>query len=305
MRIAAAGAVVAAFGVAGWYAATHKDQLTAMFGGSKTADGAVPLVRADPKVRIKPTETAALEKPDSAGAKPETQPAVQPIAVPDDGAKEAAALDQRYQSRPLWSYMKRTFPEWYRDTIAQSGRMIADKKPPLDATRHMVESLVALRRKHAEQALSAGAPRLVAIASAFLDNLQSLSDRGATTCYSFISQGEASPPIVEILHADTGNAPIEQQAIAIFEAMADGKASPVQHDKPKKEDYDLLASQLNKLGWGQADLQMFADPNALSRAEPAKVCQMVRDWFKAHITISDQTVQERLLFETLRPVVAG
>jgi hypothetical protein len=32
---------------------------------------------------------------------------------------------------------------------------------------------------------------------------------------------------------------------------------------------------------------------------------MVRDWFSAHLAVKDAGARERLLFETLRPVVAG
>jgi hypothetical protein len=32
---------------------------------------------------------------------------------------------------------------------------------------------------------------------------------------------------------------------------------------------------------------------------------MVQDWFTAHLAIQDPGTQERLLFETLRPVVSG
>jgi hypothetical protein len=32
---------------------------------------------------------------------------------------------------------------------------------------------------------------------------------------------------------------------------------------------------------------------------------MLQDWFSAHLAITDPAVQERLLFETLKPVVSG
>jgi hypothetical protein len=32
---------------------------------------------------------------------------------------------------------------------------------------------------------------------------------------------------------------------------------------------------------------------------------MVQDWFAAHLAVSDQGIQERLLVETLKPVVSG
>jgi hypothetical protein len=32
---------------------------------------------------------------------------------------------------------------------------------------------------------------------------------------------------------------------------------------------------------------------------------MVKDWFTAHLAVEDQPTQERLLVETLKPVVSG
>ena len=60
-----------------------------------------------------------------------------------------------------------------------------------------------------------------------------------------------------------------------------------------------------KRGWTQADMQLFSDERALSRAPPEKVCQLVTDWFAAQLDIKDQDIQLRLLVDSLKPVVAG
>jgi hypothetical protein len=98
---------------------------------------------------------------------------------------------------------------------------------------------------------------------------------------------------------------IQLQVAAIFEAIGDGRKNPVTHERPQKADYDVLMAQLNQLGWSQTDVATFADPRALAKAPPERVCQMVEDWFTAHISITDAAVQERLLTDTLRPVVSG
>jgi len=66
-----------------------------------------------------------------------------------------------------------------------------------------------------------------------------------------------------------------------------------------------IAYHLGKLGWTKADLQLFSDERALAKAPPDKVCQLVHDWFAAQLAISDADVQQRLLVDSLRPVVAG
>lgn len=334
-KAAIAAGIVAVFGTAGVVAGKNKDTLMRMAGIAGDPHTQIPVIKAVPSTRTPPEETAALQEtappaaptaeaaPQQPAAPPQTSPAAPPEVkpaetLPDQSQPAAAAtseppaitrhveaLDGRLGKSPLWSYLKTSAPDWYRTRVAEAAQLVADGKPELDATRHMVEGVVALRRQSADQALSAPAPRLKAIASAFLENLQALAGVSATTCYSFISQGESSPPVIELLHASQGGTALEVQAVAILQAASEGKTSPTTHERPQKEDYDLLAGQLGKLGWSQADLQMFADPKALSRAEPARVCQMVRDWFRAHIAIKDEKVQERLLFETLRPVVAG
>ena len=150
-------------------------------------------------------------------------------------------------------------------------------------------------------------PKLKALANAFLDNLKQLKAQSTTACFNFISQGEGTPGLFDQFKADAAGSGLamQLQVAAIFDAIGDGRKTPVTHEKPLKADYDVLMDQLSKLGWSQADVATFADPKALARAEPARVCQMVQDWFVAHISIVDEATQERLLSETLRPVVSG
>ena len=162
-----------------------------------------------------------------------------------------------------------------------------------------------MRRQHANEALAASTPKLRDVASAFLANLKSLASHSTDTCYKFISKGELSPAVVALMNNDGYRGTIENQVAAVFEAIADGRRTAAQRKGAHKSDYEALAAKLSEMGWSQADLQLFADPKALANAPPDRVCKMVQDWFTAHITIGDEGMQERLLFETLRPVVAG
>ncbi|MEQ1713902.1 MAG: hypothetical protein ABL908_21245, partial [Hyphomicrobium sp.] len=220
-------------------------------------------------------------------------------------AGPASAIDARLQKTALWSVVKREFPDWYGERLTETAKLTSEKKSDTDVTKHLLDALVALRRKHANDALAASNQRLLSIADAFLANLKRISSHSTTTCYSFISQGESSPAIVELVQTKGGDADLQAQVTAIFEAIAEGRKSPVKHATPDKTDYDALAEQLTRLGWSQADLQLFADPRALARTSHDRVCKMVQDWFSAHIAVKDRAAQERLLIETLRPVVAG
>lgn len=230
-------------------------------------------------------------------------PSVPAFVVESGGAP--AAIDARLQRTALWSVVKREFPDWYGERLRETAKLTSEKSPNSAVTKHLLEALVALRRKHANDALSASSPRLISIAGAFLANLRKISAQSTTTCYSFISQGEASPAIVDLVQKGGSDADLQAQVTAIFEAIAEGRKSPTKYAAPEKTDYDALAEQLTKLGWSQADLQLFADPRALARTSHDRVCKMVQDWFTAHIAVKDRAAQERLLIETLRPVVAG
>ena len=98
---------------------------------------------------------------------------------------------------------------------------------------------------------------------------------------------------------------LQTQLAAVFEAIADGRKSPRVYPAPRKTDYDMLAGELTKLGWSQSDMALFSDEQALARAAPQKVCQLVHDWFAAQLGLKDADMQLRLLVDSLKPVVAG
>ena len=238
-------------------------------------------------------QTAAVETP--------AAPAVS-SAVIDAGAQ---TLDAKFEKMPAWSVVKREFPDWYGEQLRQAAQLSAQNQPEHEVNKHLAEALVALRRQHANEALSASTERLKAVAASFLENLKSLSNQSVGACYGFISQGETAPAVMEVLQSPEQGAAVQAQVAAIFEAIADGRKSPTTHDKAAKTDYDVLVQELTKLGWKENDLVVFSNPTMLSREPPERVCKMVQDWFSAHLAVGDQGTQERLLVETLKPVVSG
>ncbi len=215
------------------------------------------------------------------------------------------AIDGSFQRTAIWRHIKVEFPEWYAERVTETAKFAADNRGAPAVAKHLAEAVVALRRKHADQALTASPERLRFVAAAFLDNLQALSKQNVETCYGFISQGETYPAVLEMLQKPGSNEPLQKQVIAVFEAISDGRKSPQSYLPPRKSDYDALAAELTARGWSQDDLQTFSDPRALGRASPQQVCRMVQDWFAAQIAIKDPAAQLRLLVESLRPVVAG
>ena len=152
-------------------------------------------------------------------------------------------------------------------------------------------------------ALAAKPARLRNVAQTFVDNLERLSKVSTEACYRFISGGETDPMMIDLMRSPEHTASMQAQMISIFEAIADGRVSKSVYQPAERKDYDVLAAQLAVRGWSPADLALFDDARALSKAAPQKVCQMVQDWFLAQLAIKDEAVQSRLFIATLRPLI--
>jgi hypothetical protein len=241
-----------------------------------------------------------------------------PGAIVDAGARKSMAvplfpplvgtaeqMDAALQAAPLWRLVKREFPDWYAERLKDTVRLASENKDDSEKGQYLARALVGLRRQQVENALAASPPRLRAVAAAFFENLVQLRKHSMDACFGFISQGEANPTIVKLLQGSEHTAHLQAEMTAVFEAIAEGRKWPRVYTPPRKTDYDLLALALKNTGWTAADLQLFTDEQALARASPDKVCQLVHDWFAVQLSITDSEVQMRLLVTSLRPVVAG
>jgi len=261
-----------------------------------------PVIEANKKTKtttLSPTKSAPDIEPSSSAKGASGAGASQPVQE-----ETLASLDTQFQKSALWSLLKSEYPDWYNARLKQVLDLNAAGDDP-EVTKRLLTEIVALRRKHAKEALSASADKLLAMATAFLANLKGLASHSTDACYMFISKGELSPTVLELMTQKSLAPALETQATTVFEAISEGRKSPVKRERASIQDYKILSQQLTKMGWTPQDLQLFSNPTALSNAPPSKVCQMVQDWFSAHIAITDRAAQERLLFETLRPVVAG
>lgn len=267
-------------------------------GVTEIADGT-----SEAETSVSETTTAAIAPVETPQATP---PAPEASTIPPEViAQSAQVLDAQFQQIGLWSLVKREFPDWYGERLNEVAKLSAEKQPQGAITKHMAEAIVALRRKHADKALAASTEKLKNVAAAFLANLKSLSQQSPRACYGFISKGETAPVVLELWTSPEKGATVHAQAAAIFEAIAEGRKAPTTHAPAGKSDYEVLVKQLAKLGWKETDLQVFSNPKALANQPPRRVCQMVQDWFVAHLAVEDQPTQERLLVETLKPVVSG
>lgn len=268
-----------------------------------------PVDAAAPEVSVTvPAEIAATPTSES-----QTATLAPPAAVPEPPAQSLAVtpsidgsqIDAKLQKIPAWALIKKDYPDWYVGHIAAAEKLSAEQKPDNEISLHLAQGLVALRRQNAEKALAASPDKLRRIATAFLDNLKALRSQSVTACYGFISKGETSPAVVQLVAAPDAGAPLHKQIAAVFEAISEGSKSPIKHDAAVKTDYDLLIKELGKLGWKEEDLQVFSNPALLAKREPDRVCKMVQEWFVAHLAVQDTGARDRLLYETLKPVVSG
>ncbi|HML29011.1 MAG TPA: GYF domain-containing protein [Hyphomicrobium sp.] len=258
------------------------------------------------------TTTSSVTAPtsDASSAPPAAQSqvaAVEPESStpPSPPSVDGSPLDLRLQTVPVWALLKREYPDWYSNEITSANKLVADNKPESDVATLLAQGLVTLRRQNADKALAASSEKLQAIAEAFLNHLKSLRGQSVSACFGFISKGEMSPAVIQMMeHPETATA-LNAQADAIFEAISEGSKNPVKHDSAVKSDYDILIKELGKLGWKEEDLQVFSNPKLLAKREPEQVCKMVQEWFIAHLAVEDKAVRDRLLYETLKPVVSG
>jgi len=274
---------------------------TASTGASDAAPAAPPA--ADPQ----PTTTSSVTSSEAVAGK-ETQVAAvepQPSAPPPPPSIDGSVVDTRLQKVPVWALIKKEYPDWYGSQVSAANKLVADKKSDNDVAMLLAQGLVNLRRQNADKALAASSEKLQKVAVAFLDHLKALRAQSVSACFGFISKGETSPAVVQMMENPETATALNAQAGAIFDAISEGAKNPVKHDAAVKSDYDMLIKELAKLGWKEEDLQVFSNPKLLAKREPEQVCKMVQEWFVAHLAVPDKSVRDRLLFETLKPVVSG
>ena len=214
-------------------------------------------------------------------------------------------IDQDFQRAALWQLIKREFPDWYSQRLQEAAKLKSEQRDDDAISRHLAGAVVSLRREHASQALSASPAALRRIATSFLDNLKHLQNTSIEACYGYISQGETSPHVLDLMTQPQHAQPLQRQVASVLTAAAEGRKSPVTHLPPRKTDYEALTAALTARGWTDRDLQLFSNPRALAQATPTQVCKLVQDWFAAQLSIGEEDVQMRLLAESLKPVVAG
>lgn len=248
---------------------------------------------------------------DDAGRQPpselQRQAAVQPASTAPQPAQGAVPADARgLMATPLWASIAAQFPDWVASRTTEVAKLREQRVPDDTIDGRLMEAIVELRRKNADDALAAPPEQVISLASAFLVNLKALAAKSTDACYGFISRGETSPAVLPLIGRDGAvTRPVLAQLDAVVAAIAAGKQRPEVYVQPFASDYTTLSDELIKRGWSRGDLELFSNPQALSKATPEQVCRLVTGWFEAQLGIAKKDVQLRLLRQSLRPVVSG
>ena len=98
--------------------------------GSKDGEAAAP-------------EAAVVEPSDTAPSEAPTQTAelAPGIEAPSSEAVDAGAeaLDAKFQQTPMWSVVKREFPDWYGERLREAAKLTAEKQPEIAISKHLAE----------------------------------------------------------------------------------------------------------------------------------------------------------------------
>lgn len=301
LTVAAALFVFVLLGAGGLFAYNNQEHIASFYNGlaTKTKPGDIEVVRAPQQVvRELPaaSETTTPIQLQSMNAAAPNNPAATEEPLP-----EVPILTSK-----LWQYAQLEFGEWTKDRLVFVKQLAEQKKPKEEVNSYLVESFVKFRRDNAAIALLASPEKLEQIAQAFVANLRALRQKDANACYAFISNGESTPEVAALYFEPATGTKLEAQMLAIMQAIVEGRTTPAGTRRPPSAgDFNKLSEELGRRGWTAAELQLFSDPDALSKAKPEVVCRLVTEWFATQTELADQTARDQLIAASLRPVIGG
>ena len=312
LAVAATVLILGLIGAGGWFAYNNQDEIAALYSdvmsARQTNTDDITIVRA-PETASR-SAVGGRETQEKTGSIETLKPDPMPTAASISPPRPITADDEKLDSVPIlkskaWAFAEREFPTWTSKHTESARATAANGGTPQAINSQLVNAFVAFRRDNAALALLASPQSLEAVAIAFVDNLKALTARGGQGCYAFISSGEATEQLAPVYFEPSIEEKIDAQMLAIMSAIVEAKSKPLARSPPKAEDFEQLSSALNKRGWSDADLKLFSDPDALSRAKPDVVCRLVTEWFSAQTKLADQDARDRLIAASLRPVIGG
>lgn len=306
LTVAAAMFVFVILGAGGLFAYNNQQAIMSFYNdlASPKATSDVAIVRAPARVAREapatatPAETSVIARLNQQPTPPEI---VRPVGRAEKPLPEVPLLKSK-----LWQFAQKEFGEWTEKRLEYVRELAEQNKPKEEANTYLVNSFVKFRRDNAAVALAASPAKLEKVAAAFVESLRALTRKDANACYAFISNGESTPEVAPLYFERETGSKLEAQMLAIMQAIVDGRTAPSKsRPPPSAGDFNKLSAELGKRGWTAADLQLFSDPDALSKAKPEVVCRLVTEWFATQTTLADRTARDQLIAASLRPVIGG
>jgi hypothetical protein len=319
LAIAATVLILGLIGAGGWFAYNNQDEIAALYSdimsAGKSDNNDIAIVRAPEAA----SRSAIGDGPGGGQARTGNGQSASPASMPSEPRPATASIaPSRSISGDLeglsgvpilksdaWAFAEREFPAWTTKQLDNARAAAAAGQPQEAINGELVDAFVAFRRDNAALALLASPKSLEGVATAFVGSLKALTAKGPEGCYAFISSGEGTDKLASVYFEPGIEEKIDAQMLAIMRAIVEAKSKPIERSPPKEEDFEKLSGELTERGWSDADLKLFSNPDALSRAKPEVVCRLVTEWFSAQTELADAEARDRLIAASLRPVIGG
>jgi hypothetical protein len=142
---------------------------------------------------------------------------------------------------PFYDRLRTEFPSEYAGVVSQASQAVSRTGHPPNPERLLTDALRDLRQSRGVLVAKAAALPLSEVFAAQGDMLDTLAARNPSLCADFL-YGGTGPGFMAF--SATHRALLERIAMATLNAIADGRAKPVERDGPTSADFDRLTAAL-------------------------------------------------------------
>ena len=211
-------------------------------------------------------------------------------------------LVRQFDQFPIYEAMRRAVPEEHRRLRAEFIRLTGSGASPDEVQNYMETFTASVRRKHADDILSAPPGALVQILQTNGNMLDELNRRDPRMCSGFILEGFASQLVRPLVGEPAFFALVERNAVAVMDAIAAGAPRGWTYQPVNDDDVSVAVRALHERGWNDQMRAALGDPRQLASLPPEMTCRIFREWFATILSLPDP-VRSRWLKEVLEPII--
>lgn len=177
---------------------------------------------------------------------------------------------------PFYDRLRTEFPGEYAGVVDQASRAVSKTGRPPNPERLLTDALRDLRQSRGVLAAKAAPLPLSEVFAAQSAMLDTLSDHEPALCADFL-YGGTGPGFMAF--SATHRAALERIAMATLNAIADGRAKPVERDGPTPADFDQLATALKARGLTDDQIATLLDGKTFDPPLPDRqICEAGRTY---------------------------